>query len=60
MNETIQTIQKCMNILAGIRPRVDQLNEITYPIVNVINALAGLRDELKAQEQKAAKPDEEE
>ena len=56
---TIETIQKCMNILAGIRPRVDQLNEITYPIVGVINTLADLRDELKAQEQKTAKPDEE-
>ncbi len=56
---TIETIQKCMNILAGIRPRVDQLNEITYPIVGVINTLADLRDELNAQEQKTAKPDEE-
>ena len=59
MNEIIQKIQQCMNILAGIRPRVDQLNEVTYPIVNVINTLADVRDELKAQEQKAAKPDEE-
>ena len=56
---TIETIQKCMNILAGIRPRVDQLNEITYPIVGVINTLADLRDALNAQEQKTAKPDEE-
>lgn len=48
---TIEKIQQCMNILAGIRPRVDQLNEITYPIVGVINALADLRDELKAKEQ---------
>ena len=56
---TIETIQKCMNILAGIRPRVDQLNEITYPIVGVINTLAELRDALNAQEQKTAKPDEE-
>lgn len=59
MNENIQKIQQCMNILAGIRPRVDQLNDITIPIVNVINAMADLREELKAQEQKAAKPDEE-
>ncbi|MBQ3868072.1 MAG: hypothetical protein II789_05950 [Clostridia bacterium] len=57
---TIEKIQQCMNILAGIRPRVDQLNEITYPIVGVINTLADLRDELNAQNQTDAKTDKEE
>lgn len=52
MNEIIQKIQQCMNILAGIRPRVDQLNEITYPIVNVINALADVRDALAQDDKK--------
>ena len=47
---TIEKIQQCMNILAGIRPRVDQLNEITFPIAGVINTLADVRDELSKSE----------
>lgn len=52
MDNNIQKIQNCMNILAGIRPRVDQLNEVTYPIVNVINALADVRDALAKDDKK--------
>lgn len=47
MNEIIQKIQSAMNITASLRPRVDQVNEITLPLVNVVNLLAEARDKLK-------------
>ena len=60
MNEIIQKVQQAMNIIASVKPRVDQVNEITLPLVNVVNLLAEARDKLKRlDEQKAAKPDEE-
>ena len=54
MNEIIQKIQQAMNITASLRPRVDQVNEITLPLVSVVNLLADARDAL----QKAQEPDE--
>ena len=57
---TIEKIQQCMNILAGIRPRVDQLNEITYPIVGVINTLADVRDSLNKPTENAKAEETEE
>ena len=47
MNEIIQSIQQAMNITASLKPRVDQVNEITLPLVNVVNLLAEARDKLK-------------
>lgn len=46
MDEIIQKIQTAMNILCSIRPRVDQVNDITIPLVNVNNLLADVRDSL--------------
>ena len=47
MNEIIQKIQQAMNIAASLKPRVDQVNEITLPLVQVVNLLAEARDKLK-------------
>ena len=46
MNENAERIQKCMNILAGLCPRVDQVATITQPIAAVVNLLADVRDKL--------------
>lgn len=51
MTENAQKIQQCMNILAGLCPRVDQVSTIAQPIAYVVNMLADVRDSLK-------KPDE--
>lgn len=51
MTENAQKIQQCMNILAGLCPRVDQVSTIAQPIAYVVNLLADVRDSLK-------KPDE--
>lgn len=32
MDDMTKKIQQCMNILAGIRPRVDQVTTIAQPI----------------------------
>ena len=47
MNENAEKIQKCMNILAGLCPRVDQVATISQPIACVVNLLADVRDSLK-------------
>ena len=43
---TIEKIQQCMNILANLRPRVDDVSAISIPIANVVNTLADVRDAL--------------
>lgn len=50
MNEIIQKIQQAMNIIASVKPRVDQVNEVTLPLVNAVNLLADARDRLQKQE----------
>lgn len=47
----VKEIQSVMNILAGICPRVDQINTISQPIAYCVNKLADVRDSLQ-------KPDE--
>ena len=59
MNEIIQNIQQAMNITASLKPRVDQVNEITLPLVQVVNLLAEARDKLRERaEPVAAEPNE--
>ena len=53
MNEIIQNIQQAMNIAASLKPRVDQVNEITLPLVQVVNLLAEARDKLKERAEPA-------
>lgn len=47
MNENAQKIQKVMNILAGLTPRVDQVSTLAQPIAYCVNLLADVRDALK-------------
>ena len=51
MKEIIQKIQNAMNIVSGINARVDQVNTVTLPLVNVVNTLADVRDALKAMDE---------
>lgn len=44
-----EKIQRVMNILAGLTPRVDQVTTIAQPIAWCVNELASVRDELKQQ-----------
>lgn len=37
MEKYIEELNICMNILAGISPRVDQVNTVSVPIINVMN-----------------------
>ena len=50
MKEIIQKIQNAMNIVSGINARVDQVNTVTLPLVNVVNTLADVRDALQEME----------
>lgn len=49
--DIIATLNKSIIILKSLRPNVEQVNDITLPIVNVINALASVRDELASQQE---------
>ena len=51
-----EKIQRIMNILAGLTPRVDQVTTLSQPIAYCVNALADIRDELKKLDDK--QPDE--
>lgn len=55
-----EKIQRVMNILAGLTPRVDQVTTLAQPIAWCVNELAGVRDELKQQSEPTdgEKPDE--
>lgn len=52
MNENAQKIQKVMNILAGLTPRVDQVSTLAQPIAYCVNLLADVRDALNKQTEK--------
>lgn len=58
MNENAQKIQKVMNILAGLTPRVDQVSTLAQPIAYCVNLLADVRDNLKAPAETAEAPKE--
>lgn len=58
MNENIQKIQHAMNILAGLCPRVDQVNTLAQPIAYVVNLLADVRDALQPPAEKPEEPNE--
>ncbi len=45
-----EKIQRVMNILSSLTPRVDQVATIAQPIAFCVNELCDIRDELKQQE----------
>lgn len=57
MNDIVQKIQQAMNIIASVKPRVDQVNEVTLPLVNAVNLLADARDRLQKQEAEKKEPE---
>ena len=48
----IEKLQQAINILAGLNARVDQVNTIVVPAVNVMNILTEVRNSLKMEEDK--------
>ena len=52
MEELIGKLQQAINILAGLNARVDQVNTIVVPAVNVMNILNDVRNSLKTEEDK--------
>ena len=52
MNDNINKLQQAINILAGLNARVDQVNTIVVPAVNVMNILNDVRNSLKTEEDK--------
>ena len=51
----IEKLQQAINILAGLNARVDQVNTIVVPAVNVMNILNDVRDSLKTEEERTEK-----
>ncbi len=43
-------IQRVMNILSSLTPRVDQVSTIAQPIALCVNELCDVRDDLKKQQ----------
>ena len=54
--DKIQKIQRVMNILSGLTPRVDQVATIAQPIAFCVNELCDIRDDLKQQESTTNEP----
>lgn len=53
-----EKIQRVMNILAGLTPRVDQVTTLAQPIAYCVNLLADVRDKLNAPAETAEAPQE--
>lgn len=51
--DIIATLNKSIIILKSLRPNVDQINDITLPIINVVNDLAAVRDVLASQQEES-------
>lgn len=52
--DIIGTLNKSIITLKSLRPNVDQINDITLPIINVVNAIAAVRDVLVSQQEENA------
>jgi hypothetical protein len=50
-------IQRVMNILSSLTPRVDQVSTIAQPIALCVNELCDVRDDLKKQQAASTETD---
>ena len=57
MNPTTELAQ-VIDTLAALRPRVDQTNDITLPVINCINRLVAVRKVLVSQQEEKEEQEE--